>query len=385
MTQSLTPQLVAAAHTSPISCIKFGSSETLRGEEKNLEDDRTGLFVTGTYSGELRVWDIADYTCLGYYKETKTHSTSALGVSGGGNSVQSVAFHGTNNSHVVSGWKDGSVKCLDITLQRVVWTIPQAHRDGVTTIAICSSSALSTGQKSRAPPSSSGLQNRGTTNGSRGVNVEYMVTGGKDGAIRIWKLSTRELVTQYTEHTKSISRVLVDLQSSNIIHSSSYDGTVISYDLQTNQRKISHILSSGGGGGGDSRRGGSGGSISLTDMTQRFDSECEVVTCDTGGRLITWDIDIRDPVMIVQDISEINPSLSCCMISPVTGLYLAFAGSDGVLKILDIQRNQIVSLGRGHSDEIVCLSWTPDEKQIITGGKDNCMCIWNYYLGGGGA
>jgi WD40 repeat protein len=191
-------------------------------------------------------------------------------------------------------------------------------------------------------------------------------------------------VTQYTEHTKSISRVLVDLQSSHIIHSSSYDGTVISYDLQTNQRKISHILSSSGGGSGrPGGSGGNGGSISLTDMTQRFDSEGEVVTCDTGGRLITWDIDIRDPVMIVQDISEVNPSLTCCMISPVTGLYLAFAGSDGVLKILDIRRNQIISLGRGHSDEIVSLSWTPDEKQIITGGKDNCMCVWNYYLGGG--
>jgi WD40 repeat protein len=177
MVQSLTPQLVAAAHTSPISCIKFGSSDTLRsGEEKvsSSEDDRTGFFVTGTYSGELRVWDIADYTCLGFYKETKTHSTSALGVSGGGNSVQSVAFYGANNSHVISGWKDGSVKCMDVTLQRVVWTIPQAHRDGVTTIAICSSSALSAGPKPRGPPSSSG---RGNASGARGPSVEYMVTG----------------------------------------------------------------------------------------------------------------------------------------------------------------------------------------------------------------
>lgn len=381
MTQSLTSQLVTAAHTSPISCLKFGSTETLRGEEKNsAEEDRSGFFVTGTYSGELRVWDIADYSCLGYYKETKTHSTSSLSVNDAiGNSVQSLAFYGSNNSYVISGWKDGSVKCHDITLQRVVWMIPQAHRDGVTTIAICSSSAITNrNAAARGPPSSSGRGNTATG------KVEYMVTGGKDASIRIWKLSTRELVTQYTEHTKSISRVLIDLQSPHIIHSSSFDGTVISYDLQANQRKISHILSNSNN--DSSRRGGgtggNGGSISLTDMTQRFDSECEVVTCDTGGRLITWDIDIRDPVMIVQDISEIDPSLTCCMISPVTGLFLAFAGADGILKVLDIQRNQIISLGRGHSDEITCLSWTPDEKQIITGGKDHCMCIWNYYLGG---
>jgi cilia- and flagella-associated protein 52 len=388
MAQSLTAQLITTAHTSPITCLKFGTSSTLeRGEGKgSSEDDRTGFFVTGTSSGELRVWDIADYTCLGYYKETKTHSTSSLnmsdGVTGGvGNSVQSVALYGQNNSHVISGWKDGSVKCHDISLQRVVWLIPQAHRDGVTTIAVCSSSALSgrNAAPTRGPPSSSGLQSRGA-GGS--PCVEYLVTGGKDGAIRIWKLSTRELVTQYSEHTKSVSRVLVDSQTPNIIHSSSSDGTVISFDLQANQRKVSHILSSGKSDSSRRGGGGGGGSTSLTDMTQRLDSECEVVTCDTGGRLITWDIDIRDPVMIVQDISEINPSLTCCMVSPVTGLYLAFGGSDGILKVLDIQRNQIVSLGRGHSDEIVCLSWTPDERQIITGGRDNCMCIWNYYLGG---
>jgi WD40 repeat protein len=95
-----------------------------------------------------------------------------------------------------------------------------------------------------------------------------------------------------------------------------------------------------------------------------------------------WDIDQRDAVYMIQDTSPL-PSLLCCMISPVTGRYLAVAGEDTVLKVIDITTNQIISVGNGgHSGGICCVSWTRDERQIITAGKDNCMCVWNFYLGG---
>lgn len=379
MTQSLTSQLITTAHTSPITCVKFGGSHTLsEGKHSDDDEDRSGYFATGTLSGELRIWDIADYTCLGYYKETKTFSTSSLsGGDGTGNSVQSISLYGSNNSHIISGWKDGSVKCHDITLQRMIWSIPQAHRDGVTAIAVCSKPLnLNNNNNNQPQRSSRGHSSAGRGGGSgsdnSGGGVEYMVTGGKDGAIRIWRLSSRELITQYTEHTKAISSVLIDLNFPNIIHSTSYDGTVISYDLQANHRKISHIMKG-------NTHSSSGGSI--TSMTQRYDSENEVVTCDSQGRIITWDIDIRDPVQVIQDIGY-NPSLTCCMISPISGKYLAFAGEDSVLKILDITKNEIISLGKGHTDGISSLSWTCDERQIITGGRDHCMCVWNFYLGG---
>lgn len=34
-------------------------------------------------------------------------------------------------------------------------------------------------------------------------------------------------------------------------------------------------------------------------MTQRLDSENELITCDVNGRLLMWDCDYRDPVQVL--------------------------------------------------------------------------------------
>lgn len=183
-----------------------------------------------------------------------------------------------------------------------------------------------------------------------------------DGAIRVWRLANRELVTQYTEHTKGVVRILVDVKSPNIIHSVGADCTVLSYDLRAAKRIVCHLVTTGG---------------SMTDMTQRRDSEQELVTCDTQARLLHWDVDARDPVLAVQDPSM--AALRCAAVSP-SGRFLAFAGDDQLVKVLDLGLGQIVALGQAHSSSIVSIVWTNDERQVVTGADDSCLCIWNFYL-----
>ena len=66
--------------------------------------------------------------------------------------------------------------------------------------------------------------------------------GGYDGAVRIWRLGNRELVTQYTEHTKGVAKVLIDNNRSNIVHSVGSDCSVLTYDLRAGRRIICHII-----------------------------------------------------------------------------------------------------------------------------------------------
>ena len=308
LTTGLTTQVVASCHSSEVTSITFGDTVT---------------FVTGTRGGHIKVWDITDYACLCTRKESNGAVLSLC-----------LLF---NDSQVVSGWEDGCIRCHDIELTSQLWYINQAHKLGTTSIAICDDA---------------------------NEKLQYMVSGGGDGAVRIWRLGNRELLNQYSEHAKGISKVLVDNKHSNIVHSASLDCTVLSYDLKISKRLICHMIKGG----------------NITDMTQRWDSEGELVTCDTNGRLLHWDIDVREPVLAVKDAGHM-PHLRCCAISP-TGNYLAFAGDDSMLKILHVPSSQMVSLGRGHSGVINCLAWTPDEKQIVTGGEDSCMCVWNFYLGG---
>ena len=301
---------VGTSHTSEITCVAFGT-------------ESSNLFATGTYQGELRVWDIADYTCLALLRvETKAGSVTCLAVA--------------ENGSIISGWTDGFLRCHDATLHRQLWIVPGAHRGGVTTLALKSDS--------NSP-------------------LCFIASGGMDGTVRVWRLGNRELVTQYTEHTKPVSRVLIDVEKSNVLHSVGGDGSVLSFDLKTGRRIISHICNG----------------CTMLDMTQRRDNELELITSDNFGRILHWDCDIRESVLAIQDPTR--TAITNCSISP-SGKYLAFAGDDMVLKILEVSTGEVVSLGQGHSASISSLSWTPDERQLVTGGKDCCLCIWNFYLGG---
>ena len=312
LVDGLTHSPVSVSHTSSISCIAFPPAESLTAGQ-------TFCFATGTAAGEVRVWDLNDYSCLSGIKFPRSGAVACLVM--------------IDNDHILSGWMDGHVMCTD-TKGRHLWSIPTAHRDGTTAIA------------AHVDPS-----------------LQYFVTGGGDGAVRVWKYSNRELITQYTEHRKGVCKVIIDTRSPNIVHSVGGDCSVLSFDLKPARRVICHIVNSG----------------AMMDMTQRKDAELELITCDSMGRLLYWDIDIRDPVMAVQDPSRC--AVNCCCVSP-TGKYLAFAGDDFILKVMDMHTNVVVSMGRGHSSPIKALAWTPDERQIISGGSDSSLCVWNFYLGG---
>ena len=277
------------------------------------------LFVTGSVNSEIRTWDISDYACQAVHKILKAGAINCVKM--------------LRNEMVLCGSEDGFIRAFDIhTLNRQLWLIPNAHRNSVMTIDYHSS-----------------------------LSMQYIVSGGGDGAVRVWKLTNRDLIIQYIEHKKSVLKVFVDNKSNNLIHSIGLDGTVLTFDLKTTHRLMYHMIASG----------------SMNDMTQRFDNEQELITCDNYGRLLHWDIDYRDPVLAVQDPSR--KSLKCCTISP-SGKYLAYGGEDQLLKIIDITSGLIIALGQGHSDGILTIAWTNDEQQIITSGYDNCLCVWNFYL-----
>ena len=309
--------IVSSCHLSAVTCLSFGS--------------RSDQFVSGSSSGELRVWDLSDYACLATLKLSKSGGVLSICIVDPDEGIASSA--GIGGSAVVSGWADGAIKCHDMmSLNRQIWQIPNAHRNGVSSVAVHCSGSL-----------------------------QYMVSGGMDGVVRIWRLSNRELVTQFSEHSKPVTRVLIDVLKPNLVHSTSLDMSILTYDLKAQKRTVSHLVQHG----------------SFSDMTQRLDSEQELITCDNMGRLLHWDCDIRDPVAVVQDPGGL--CLSCCIVSP-SGRYIAFAGQDSTLKVLAIENNEVVGLGQGHSDAIKMIKWTPDEKQLVTVGADSCICIWNIYV-----
>ena len=60
--------------------------------------------------------------------------------------------------------------------------------------------------------------------------------------------------------------------------------------------------------------------------------------------------------------------------------YFAVGGAAGVLRIYDFATGKFIVDCKAHSGPITCVSFAPDNKQVISTGKDGLIAIWNIYL-----
>lgn len=298
-TSNLAATEIAESHVTPINTIAFGQ--------------RSDLFATVSSTGSLRVWDLSDYVVL-----------SRANVRAGG---LALAFADNENS-IVSGWDDQFIRAHDLTTGASKWEIPNAHRGGVTALAV--------------------------TDG-------YIASGGEDGIVRIWTRSTHEFIFQFTEHKKPVSSVLVDTKQPHILHSCSLDRTVFTYDLKAERRIVNHMAKD----------------CSFTAMTQRLDREDELITVGVDGRIMTWDCDMADPVDVLLDPNRMR--LNSVAVSPLTGKFLAVCGDDHQVKVYSLVDEGLVACCHGHSGKAVELRWSPDEKQLVSVSVDATIVVWNWY------
>jgi WD40 repeat protein len=161
----------------------------------------------------------------------------------------------------------------------------------------------------------------------------------------------------------------VDVKFPYMLHSCAEDGQVLSYDLRKERRVKSQF---------QKRK-------RYNAMTQRKDSENELLVTTTCGKIQAWDSDYDTPVMTIEDTQS---SLNCMSLSS-SGRFLAVAGDDGLVKIYELvvvkaassekQQPVLIAIGDGHFTRVVDLSWAPDERQLIS-VADNCsMCVWKFF------
>ena len=61
--------------------------------------------------------------------------------------------------------------------------------------------------------------------------------------------------------------------------------------------------------------------------------------------------------------------------------YLLACTASGDLQVWELAgtASRLVSVGTAHSDEVTMARWAPDGKQVVSVGKDACICVWNFY------
>jgi cilia- and flagella-associated protein 52 len=183
--ESFTGDLRATAHCAPINDVVF---------PRNYSE----LFATCT-AGEIRIWNSRSCAEL-------------LRIQVPGLDCTCIAFSNDGKS-ILSGWSDGRVRAFGPQSGRLLYVINDAHVGGVTAIACCTS-------------------------------PEHVVTGGADGSVRVWRITSesRTLLASMKEHKATVNCIRVRRNDSECVSAAS-DGSAIIWDMKRFARNNSLFAS----------------------------------------------------------------------------------------------------------------------------------------------
>ncbi len=82
----------------------------------------------------------------------------------------------------------------------------------------------------------------------------------------------------------------------------------------------------------------------------------------------------------MQSVAGHTGRITGCWYSPAAGgKYMISSSGDGTLKLWNSSMNyQLCATLTGHTNgEVLCCSWSPDGKSIVSGGEDHMVFVWN--------
>jgi cilia- and flagella-associated protein 52 len=274
-------------------------------------------FATSSTDGTLRTWDMSEYATAMTSQRPQSHAD--------------VRVWPTCIAHisecVVSGWSDGKIHGFDVESGEHLWLVDNSHKDGVGVIRASN-------------------------------NERFFMSGGRDGAVRVWDLRTRQMVVNLKEHVQPVTDLSVFSDDAHIL-SCARDKSILCWDLRSEKRIASYV-----------QRMGGLNSIALTR------DEAQFLSVGTERRVSLWDMRLPEPVK-ASPYSTGGEGVKIKVSHD--GNYFAVGGTDELVHVWDYRMFQPVSVGRGHSDGILDLEFSPDDRQIVTVGKDGCVFIWNVW------
>lgn len=229
-----------------------------------------------------------------------------------------------DDSTVFVGYSNGSLKNYDYSLTNLLWEIP-AHRGRVNCIY---------------------------------ADGNYILTGGEDGVIRVWTRKSHELALQFHGHHKEVRSLFSDNTNPNIIYSGGEDKSMNCFDLKLQKRVTVHYMKNG----------------FIYGMDQNINQEREIISVGYNCGLLIWDFFKIEPIGEIQ----LGKSFFSLKISH-SGKYVAIGSEDGEVWILENPEIKLIGKVSGHSQKVVSIQWSPDDKQLISTSVDSSICVWNFY------
>lgn len=299
----LNPELLKTCHRHAVNDVVF---------PMNLNE----LFATSG-TGDVRIWQ----TSSG--KELRRIEVPNI-------KCNAIVFSPDGMS-LVTAWNDGKLRAYLPQSGKLIYDVPHAHHLDATAVAITD-------------------------------NNRQIISGGGEGAIRVWNLDlsnlkkpTVSLLETMKEHKCKITAI--KLRANNLeCATASEDGTCIIWDLQRYTRKQMVMANS-----------------LFQCLVYNFD-ENQIVTSGTDRKICYWES--LDGSLIRQMDGSMSGSVNGMDIWS-DGSKFVTGGDDKLVKLWDYDGGVVTHVGCGHSDQILKLRLSPDNKNLVSVSKDGAIAIWN--------
>jgi len=100
-----------------------------------------------------------------------------------------------------------------------------------------------------------------------------------------------------------------------------------------------------------------------------------VMSVGQERKLTYWDMRTTDPLNLVP-IGHEQLAIACSS----NGNIVAVGGVDRVVRVFDTLEYAQVAECEGHSDHVLALAFSPDDRQLVSVGADGCVMVWNIYV-----
>ena len=98
-------------------------------------------------------------------------------------------------------------------------------------------------------------------------------------------------------------------------------------------------------------------------------------------KITYWDIRKPQPENLLESSPYKGESDELMAIAvSANNQYFATGGSLGVVRIYDFASGAFLTECRAHSNVITALRFSPDDKQLVSTGRDGLVVVWNFFL-----
>jgi WD40 repeat protein len=187
-----------------------------------------------------------------------------------------------------------------------------------------------------------------------GVDPRYFYTGAGDGLVVEWDLDHPKDGVLLARLPHSVYALEVDPKRNFLIVGHNYEGIHV-IDLEEKMESWNLKLSS----------------AAIFDL-KVFGDELFVATGD--GVLIVVDMQMR---AVKRQVKLSSKSIRVLAIAPEKK-HLALGFSDHSIQVLDLAADAVpIARLEGHSNSVFALGYSPDEKILVSGGRDACLKFWS--------